>query len=126
MSAYRGVKAAVLIVTGTTYVTVGFAQNFNFTIDHGTDKLWQIGARDAKANEEGNYDVSGSLERAWVDNMFLKLASGIGTLPSFLIRGSGPTGMVTFSGCKATSLSLDGSQDGYWIKTLDWTAKRPL
>lgn len=127
---YRG-KDAAIIVGGTT---IARAQSASIEVSTGLEAAYEIGSPMPKNLEQGNVEISGSLEGIVIDSpphQLLSLgietdSSGNVTLKEWDMefRAGNVSGapVVRVTGCKADTGTLDIPQDGWLTESVDFHA----
>jgi len=124
MVVYRGKDAKILIDD----TEVGYAESVTIDIARNVEQIWEIGSNLPAYLAEGNVEITGSMDRAFVD---LALVSLVGetsstTLPEFSIVAKCATlpeaPIISLSGCKVDSATEDISQDGTVMFNIDFIA----
>ena len=127
MVVYRG-KDAQIICAGAT---LGYADSASVDINRNTIQIWQLGSNQPVELSEGNVEISGSIDRAFVDLTVATLVGTLGTssLPYFTLTfnistlsGVGAP-IVSITDCKVESITQDMSQDGTIMFNMDYVAK---
>jgi len=118
MPVYRGWNAKIY-KDGTL---LGYAQSVTFDIENNLEAYYEIGSRTPVDLVEGNQEVTGTIERLWVDTTLLSLVSG-STLTEFTIDVYVGTMKVKMEGCKTETGSIDVPQDGEIRGSYDFRAK---
>jgi len=123
MAPFRGWMAKVY----KDGVLLGYCQSVTVDVASNLEPYYEIGSRTPVSLIEGNQEVTGTLERLWVDTTLLNLVSGTSTLDEFTLvfYASTATGSpkITLTGCKAESGSIDIPQDGELTESIDFRAK---
>lgn len=120
---YKGWNAKLL----QNSTEIGYAESVTVDISTGAEAYFELGAATAKEIVAGNVEISGTIDRAWVDTKLLVLiGSPRGSLGEFSIKVSvadTTPNVLTVTGCKPEAVSFDIPQDGFLTHSFDFIAK---
>jgi len=123
---YHGL-AAHTFASGTI---IGFANNFTYDIDHGTEVYMAPGRRYGWGIKGGGIEVTLHLDGLWVDSgaqqFFHNEAERTGSLTAFAIGATGSDKGICFSGCRLSSLGVEFDSEGWCTQTVDIAALVPV
>ncbi len=109
---------------------LGYCDSVSVSINANLDPFYEIGTRTPVDLVVGQEEVTGSLERAWIDNTILALvepnAFVAGILPSFTLvfyADQPGTAQVALSGCKLENAGVELTPDGITLQSSDFRAK---
>jgi len=124
MAVYKG-HSAVITVGGTT---LGYADEVTIDVDIGLETFYEIGSKFWVAVSEGNFEVTGSISKAWVDISLLGtlgLGSGDPTTPgSFDVTAVFGGNTITIVNCRFETVSLSIPQDGFLMEDYDFVGQK--
>jgi hypothetical protein len=112
-------------------VQIGYADSASVDLAENLDAFFQLGSRQAVDIVEGNLEITGSFEKAWIDSRYLDLLGSptapAGALSQFVLcftigSGTTPVSTVYAYGCKFDKGSLDIPQDGILKESYDFKA----
>lgn len=124
----KGWNAKIMSSIGGVLVEVGQAQSLTIDINENLERYYAIGNRQAESIVEGNQEISGTLERTWVDNKLLGQISTSGSaqtefyIYAYADKNAGTPSIFLFN-CKADSESIDITQDDFHSVSMDFIAK---
>ena len=111
-------------------IKVGFANNFTYDIDHGTEVYMAPGRRYGWGIKAGGIEVTVHLEGLWVDSgaqqFFHAQGQRSGSLTAFAIGATGTEQGVAFSGCRLSTLGVEFDAEGWCTQDVDITALVPV
>jgi len=127
MPAYKGSTAVIEMDTGTGYEKVGYTSSVTVDVTRGLEPVYEHGSEDAVDLVSGRREITGTIERAWVDTKLFKRA-GQDALTDFKLRfkASNVSGapMVELEYCKPEGGSLDLPEDGILTESFDFRARK--
>ena len=115
--------------------SVGEVRGVDVTVDNNVDPVFLFGNRGADQLVEGHQTVTGSIERAWIDDTLMAYAVNSGgvtsasQLPNFNMTlypaGVGTSGYpyLVVTGAKATTGTIGTPQDDFAMADIDFSAK---
>jgi len=123
MVVYRGWNALIK-KDGTI---LGYCQRVTVDIAANIEPYYEINSRTPIALVEGNQEITGTIERLWVNSDLLNLVAGTSSLTEFTLEFYNTTATggikVTLSGCKPDAGSLEIPQDAELTESFDFRAK---
>jgi len=111
---------------------IGYATSATIEIAANPEAAYQIGSFKPVEIRRGNLEISGTIERACVDNELISLITDSGTLTEFNFTASlvtptpetsGEIQYIKVIGCVPETGSLDIPQDGIFTESIDFIAK---
>jgi hypothetical protein len=108
--------------------TVGYATGISITHNPNLEAFYEVGSREPKVIKEGNIEITGTVDRAFVDRDMLGKESYTGELGEFTLEvypegvGEGKP-KITLSGVKFSGWTFDMPQDGWITESSDFIAK---
>ena len=107
-------------------VLVGKVSTVSVTVATGLDPFYEIGSRTPSVLTEGNLEITGSMEKAWIDTNYLSLVLSSGVLTDFdlVFKAALAAGApwIYLYDCKFESATVDIPQDGVMTESYDFRA----
>jgi hypothetical protein len=129
MACYSGRNAQILIGASiATATAVGAAESASLEITTGLEPYNEIGEFTPYCIAEGNQEITGSISRMWIDLKFLnylrKTSSDVLSEFFLIFRAGTSAGSpyIYAKQCKAETVSIDISQDGFVMNDIDFRA----
>lgn len=122
--ALKGWQGEVLL-NGAVFASV---ESADVSIDNGVDPYYALGSRQADDVREGNEEITGTINRAWIDDTILSLAFGNGgTIPKFDLylrneKGVSGSQYVYLFQCLAETSDVSMPQDDFDMNGMDFRA----
>ena len=115
----------VIKVDGSDVVRV---ESATIDISRNLDSYYEIGSHQPTELLEGNEEITGTINRAWIDlDMLDLILTAGGDLTEFTLYLSMGTDTnspyVYLYNCKLEGSSLDAPQDSVWMNNVDFRAK---
>jgi len=113
---------------------VGYASSVSWDVATNIEEYYELGSPKPAVIVEGNYEVSGTLEKAFVDAPLLTLIAGSSGLnlgqTSLTLTATAPKNVesgkeyyeITLSGVKLETVSNEFPQDGFLTDSIDFKA----
>lgn len=112
--------------TPPAWTTVGRASSVSVEVSGGLERVYGIGERDPVVIKEGRREISGTVEKMFVDTTWYEAMAGTsGVQPNWQIRcniGTGSDYTVVLQGVKFDTWSMDLPQDDYIVESIDFVA----
>lgn len=109
-------------------IKIGLAGSWSCEVATGLDPYYQIGERVPYALTEGNQEITGSMERVWINNDFVNLAFPSGFLDEFDMQAQTSDQVdapyIYLYECKIETVGIDIPQDGFITESIDFRARQ--
>ncbi len=127
MVIYKGWNAKLMLESppGSTQQEVGVVESVTVDITAATEGYYELG--DAKPVEivPGNVEISGTVDRAWIDSDLLDLIDAAPAISEFGLSISieDTNQILNVISAKPESASFDVPQDGFIMHSFDFIAR---
>jgi len=108
-------------------VLIGYATSITVDVTPNIDGVFELGSRLVQEWKPGNLEISGTLERLWIDGAYLDDVKADSpteyTIECKLTDSAGVTQTATLTGVVFTSFSGEIPEDGLVTESIDFSAK---
>lgn len=101
---------------------IGFVEG-SFTVDRGLQIFHQLGSYDIVSRRETAREITGSIDKGWVDETLFGTEVTGASLTTFQIEASTSVGRYFLSGCSIESYDWNLPIDGWITESISFRAK---